>query len=400
MTKGKKKKTSAPGQAYGYLVQVVRVLWHLLRAQAEDVVAFETLGDVTVESGETTLAEEDKSGLAHNPIANSSPSLWKTFANWADARRDGFLPASCKYVLYVAQPYEGDIVQRMSDCNSYPKAQRLVRQLRTQLCPADAVDTGHADAKGKLELQLRRLFVHSDSAIANIVVDFTLEKAPVSPIDEVRGEIARSEDDEHVDEITESLLGWVNTLLMTHIKNGVPARIAYKDFRKRRLTVTKRVTGNLKAFPEYEVAVTKEQISAELSGSIYVHQLMLLDIKLDDIESHISDFLRASVQRTELSDAGYLNKTSFTKYENELVERWNYSRQEVEYSSPDESAIKRGINVLFRCMKEDVTLQELPLPRYFVRGSFHAIANKPRIGWHPDWKALLNADGKESKYAA
>lgn len=400
MTKGKKKKTTAPGQAYGYLVQVVRVLWHLLRAQGEDVVAFETLGDVTVESSETTLAEEDKSGLSHNPIANSSPSLWKTFANWADARRDGVLPASCKYILYVAQPYDGEIVQSLSDCTSYPKAQTLVRKLRKQLNPDDS-SSAESDGTGEaLKTQLRRLFAHSDSAIANIVVDFTLEKALSSPLDEVRQEIARSEDDAHVDDITDSLLGWVKTQLMTHIKNGVPARIAYGDFRRRRLAVTKRVTGNLKSFPEFEVVVTDEQIAAEFAGSIFVRQLALLNLKDDDIETQIKDFLRASVQRTEWSDAGYLTRKSFSRYEDDLVERWNVCRMHVEYTYSEKSAINRGVDVLFRCLGEQVELQALPVPRYFVRGSYHAIANEPRIGWHPDWKTLLSIDGKESDHAA
>ncbi|MGM3277565.1 ABC-three component system protein [Ralstonia sp. 24A2] len=362
--------------------------------------AFETLGDVAVEGGKSTLAEEDKSGLSHNPIANSSPSLWKTFANWADARRDGVLPASCKYILYVAQPYDGDFVQKLSDCHSYPEAQRLVGKLRREMLPTET-SGGETDNIGAtLQTQLLRLFAHSDSAIANIVVDFTLEKTPTSPIDEVRGEIARSEDDEHVNEIVESLLGWVNAQLMTHIKNGVPARIAYSDFRRRRLAVTKRVTGNLKAFPESELVVTQAQIAAEFTGSIYVRQLHLLNLKNDDIAAHISDFLRASAQRTELSDAGYLNRTSFGRYERDLVERWNISRQEIEYSSSSKSAIKRGIDILFRCLKEDAQLQALSLPRYFIRGSFHSIANEPRIGWHPDWKKLLGVDEKESGHAA
>ncbi|NOV24749.1 hypothetical protein E5S69_14660 [Cupriavidus necator] len=398
MAKGKKKKATAPGQAYGYLVQVVRVLWHLLRAQGDDVVAFEVLGDITVERDKKSVAEEDKSGLAHNPIADSSPSLWKTFANWADARRDGSLPASCSYILYVAQPYDGDIAQQLSDCTSYPDAQLLVRRLREQMCSVDAAGSDGIGAT--LRTQVNRLFDHSDSAIAHIVTAFTLEKSPSSPIDEVLGEIARSEADEHVDEITESLLGWVNKQLMTCIKGGIPARIAYREFRKRRLTVTRRVTGNLKAFPEYEVVVTQEQIAAEFTGRTYVRQLALLKLNPDDIGSHISDQLRASAQRTELSAAGYLNKQSFSKYENELVERWNINRQEVEYGSSAKTAIKRGVEVLFRCLREEVELQALPLPRYFVRGSFHSIANEPRIGWHPEWKKLLGVDGTETSHAA
>ncbi|KVP55612.1 hypothetical protein [Burkholderia ubonensis] len=188
-------------------------MWHLLRASPGDIVAFETLGDVSVESGGTVVSEEDKSGLAHNPIADGSSALWKTFANWADARRNGDLPAASKYILYVAQQHEGQIVQRLSDCNSPTAATELVQELRKRLAPADA-EEGDAEDKASLKAQLRRLFSHSDGAIAAIVLDFALEIATAPPFDEVRAEIARSTSDDSVDLVTEQLLGWVKRQLM------------------------------------------------------------------------------------------------------------------------------------------------------------------------------------------
>lgn len=392
MKKGKKK-TTAPGQAYGYLVQVVRVLWHLLRASPGDVVAFETLGDVTVESGQAVVAEEDKSGLAHNPIADSSPALWKTFANWADARRDGVLPAGCKYILYVAQPHEGNIVQSLSDCESAAKAKDLVSALRAQLVHAKQLGTKDGSAAG-LQVQLDRLFAHNDALIASIVVDFTLEKALSSPIDEVLKEISRSASDEHVTAIADNLLGWVKRQLMAHIDSGTPARISYDVFRKQRLTISRRVTGSLTAFPEHERVPTATEISRQLVDRIYVRQLELLNMNEEDLQQQITDYLRASVQRTEWSEAGYLDKTSFHTYQEELVSRWRLHRMSVESTNADKSPIARGIQILFGCLGEDVRIQSLSVPQFFLRGSFHAIADEPRIGWHPDWRDLLGLGAK------
>lgn len=394
MTKGKKRKTTAPGQAYGYFVQVVRVLWHLLRASRGDVVAFETLGDVTVESGQSIVSEEDKSGLAHNPIADNSPALWKTFANWADARRDGLLPPGCKYILYVAQPHEGCLVQQLSDCDSLTHAEELIAELRAQLTSSKRSSRKDGRVGETLQAQLDRVFAHSNSLIASIVVDFTLEKAVSSAIDEVVAEISHSASDEHVDSITENLLGWVKRQLMTHIKNGTPARICYDDFRKQRLAISKRVSGSLTAFPEYDLVPTRAEISRQLVDRVYVRQLELLDMGSEDIEQQITDYLWASAQRTEWSESGYLDKTSFQRYQEELVSRWRLCRMSVESSHAEKAPIARGIQVLFNCLGEEVRIQSIPVPQSFLRGSFHAIADEPRIGWHPDWKKLLGVDGK------
>ncbi len=370
------------------------MLWHLLRANPGDVVAFEELGDVSRAGGSETLSEEDKSGLAHNPISDGSPSLWKTFANWVAARQDGTLPEGCKYILYVAQPYDGAWVQRLSDCESAPEADKLVRKLRKEM--KSKLEQPGEDGVGEaLQAQLIRLFSHSDKLIASIVTDFTLEKAESSPIEDVELELSRGVADNHVHDLTDSLLGWVKTRLMKQIKKGEPARIPYNDFRKQRLNVTQRIAGRLIAFPESQIDVTSEQIAAQFVDSTYVRQLNLLQLNNDEIEVHVNHFLRASAQRVIWSEDGFLNKTNIERYEADLVDMWKLSRSHIQRTKSEASPVVRGVEILFRCLDGRAQVESVPVPAFFLHGSFHAIANEPRIGWHPDWEGLLNAERKE-----
>ncbi len=400
-TAKRRRKTSAPGQAYGYLIQVVRVLWHLLRASPGDVVAFETLGDVSVESEDGVLSEEDKSGLAHNPIADGSLALWKTFANWADARRDGTLPAGCKYLLYVAQRHEGAIVQCLSDCQTLSAAKELVAILRERLFPVTPSENESDTDDGKtLKAELRRLFSHSDDAIASIVIDFTLEKATAAPFDEVRAEIARSTSDENVDAVSERLLGWVKRQLMMQVESRLPVRVCYDDFRKQRLNVLRRIDRNQNAFPEHDTEPTREEIKEQLVDRLYVRQLSLLELDDDDIEQHVRDYIRASAARTAWSEIGYLDRNSFRKYESELTEHWRLCRMVLKSDKSEKSSITRGVELLFNCLSRTARLETIEVPSYFSRGSFHAMADEPRIGWHPDWEVLLGLEaGRANKNA-
>src|SRR4051812_46484770 len=64
--------TQVPGQLYGYLLQVTRFVAHLLRAHPGQAVSVEHLDDVATEGPDGVIAEQDKSGLAHNPVSDRS----------------------------------------------------------------------------------------------------------------------------------------------------------------------------------------------------------------------------------------------------------------------------------------------------------------------------------------
>ncbi|ALK34362.1 ABC-three component system protein [Burkholderia plantarii] len=415
-----KRSPSVPGQAYGILVQEVRVLRHLLRAGKGDVVAFEHVGDVSTQTADgRVLSEEDKSGLTYNPIADRAASLWKTIANWIDARRDGTLPAAAAYVLYVVQPYDGPIADELHHCNKTEDAIRLVTKLREHFADelkagADqkmarkatktAKESGRAtdrdaaegksedssdDSPGSLVKQLCRVFDNDDAVIASIVVYFSVEKGTSSPVNEVRGIIAESVRDEHVKEVTESLLGWTKTQVMEQIEARRVVAISYDAFREHRIIVNERVLGALKAFPEHQFVPLRSEIDEHLAGSMFVRQLNLLALSESHIEKYIQDFMRASSARTSWAARGYLNPNSLGPFVEELHDHWTQTALEVELDA-DMTPIRRGIKLLVLCMKKEMRIQAIDVPSYFSRGSFHEIANETKIGWHPDWKALVD----------
>ncbi|WP_321807368.1 ABC-three component system protein [Burkholderia sp. BCC1993] len=416
-------RTSVPGQAYGFFVQEVRVLWHLLRAQAGDVVALEHLGDVSVQTTDGVLSEEAKSGLSHNPIADRAVGLWKTLANWADARADGILPAGSIYVLYVVQQHRGAIADRLHRCANAADAVQLVADLRKHFAAdlvkgdakkaakgggkksekvaaakvtksagassSEASEGGDQESAAAVVKQLNRLFARTDEFIASIVVDFSLDIGIASPIEEVKVEISRSVPDEHLDTVTESLLGWVKARVMKQIEDRGVVGISYNEFREYRLAVQERTLGTLKAFPEHTSIPSRTEVDDHLASRMYVRQLDLLQMKQEHIERCVSDYLRASAARTEWADRGHLNAENLSTYIDVLVEHWNDSSMEVEMREAEKTPIERGVSLLFHCLKKDTAIRAVPVPGYFSRGSFHAIADETKIGWHPDWRTLL-----------
>ncbi|MGF6572513.1 hypothetical protein SAMN05443245_4670 [Paraburkholderia fungorum] len=409
-----KRSSSVPGQAYGILVQEVRVLWHLMRARTGDVVAFEHLGDVSTRTTDgRVVSEEDKSGLAHNPIADRAVSLWKTLANWIDARRDGSLPVASVYVLYVAQPYDGPIADELHNCTKTDDAIELVGRLRKRFAEdleteevkragkgaANRVRSGPSGDESELDdespaalvKQLRRVFANNDEVIASIVTYFSIEKGSASPVKEVRAEISAHVRIEHVDEVTESLLGWTKTQVMAQIEARRVVGIPFDDFREYRLVVYERVMGKLTEFPEHTLTPQRSEIEEHLEGSNFVRQLNVLELEDEMIETYIKDYMRASSARTSWAALGYLNPRSIGPFVEELQDHWKQCSLEVKTLHTEKTPIQRGVKLLLLCMTKEARIQTVNVPTYFSRGSFHEIANDLKIGWHPDWKALVSA---------
>jgi hypothetical protein len=48
--------------------------------------------------------------------------------------------------------------------------------------------------------------------------------------------------------------------------------------------------------------------------------------------------------------------------------------------------------VYHRCAQLQAPLEGRAVPNHFVHGSFNALADTMRLGWHPDYEALLNED--------
>ncbi|MFL9905744.1 ABC-three component system protein [Paraburkholderia sp. RL17-337-BIB-A] len=379
--------------------------------------AFEHVGDVSTRTVDgQVISEEDKSGLAHNPIADRAVSLWKTLANWIDARREGSLPAASVYVLYVAQPYDGTIADELHRCTRTEDAIELVGRLRKhfasdlqtkevkksdKVAAKKAVSAASGDESEREDespaavvKQLRRVFANDDEVIASIVTYFTIEKGTASPVGEVRSAISATVRDEHVDEVTESLLGWTKTQVMAQIEARKVVGISFDDFREHRLVVYERVMGQLKSFPEHTLTPQRSEIEEHLEGSNFVRQLNVLELGEERIEAYIKDYMRASSARTSWSALGYLNPKSLGPFVEELKDHWDQSSLEVKTLDTDKTQIQQGVKLLLLCMKKETRIQKVDVPSYFSRGSFHEIANELEIGWHPDWKALVSAPAK------
>ena len=209
-TTGKKGSTQVPGQLYGYSVQESRLLAHLLLAEEGDVVSLEVIDDVGVVGATGTTAEQTKSGLAHNPISDLAKDLWKTLSNWLTAIRAGSLPSDAKFLLYVAQPHTGQVVQQISDAKTHAEALALLRQLRDRFWGKPPAYKKRAKLGDEVAPHVNAILSAQDNVVVDLFRNFVIETAVANPNDDLN-KLLRSKalDDKAIDDVSRYLLGWV-----------------------------------------------------------------------------------------------------------------------------------------------------------------------------------------------
>ena len=136
----KRRSFNAAGQFLGFALQEFRVAVHLfVTPHDEDVVSLEFLGDTAVHLADGRVkTEEHKSRTKSraNPIADTSPELWKTLRNWVDAVECGDLPIEhAAFFLHVSQAFDGDIVRAFAEARSVDDAIEALRFASERVWP-------------------------------------------------------------------------------------------------------------------------------------------------------------------------------------------------------------------------------------------------------------------------
>ena len=391
---------TALGQLYGYGLQEARFLHHLLHSRSGDTIALECVDDVSGMKDGKPFAEQDKSGLAHNPISDSAKDLWKTFANWLEGRRSGYLPAGTKFILYVAQPYKGKVAQRMSDCNDLQGAKALVAGLRTQFWGTKPEYEKKASIPDSLGKYLNVVLSAKDTALADIIRAFTLERGSGSPYEEIAAVIADAPvGTENVPQILNQLAGWIRTTTTKQVEKNRAVSISRDEFTIEYLAAARKFDRSDTVLPSFAQQPTDEEVQAQLLGETYVRQLQLIEAEDDLIYDAINNYLMASVDRTEWAKKGYIHHSSVLEYEEALMQIWRAKRANVKVQMRGREPADFGIALFSSCHEANINLQGKHVPHHFTPGSFHKLANSLDIGWHPDFAKLL-VSAKDEAHAA
>jgi hypothetical protein len=381
-------KNTAPGPYLGYALQPVRLCFHLLTSPVGAKVSLEHLDDIAVHYlDESVLLEQTKSALKQNPLSDWSDELWKAIAHWLEGIASGQLASDkSSFQLYVTPPHQGRWAQALSDAATETDVEALFASVKAE-------HKKFKKPKG-CETNLQRFFSAPPEMRNALVMRFKLLSSDVDPIDALRNLIKTSVEPGLVDDLCHAAIGMAKEQADRLIRDGKASLVDADTFKRNFIAFVRK--NNI---PGLLTSLTPIPPNADVEAMLstrptFIRQLEIIDTTEQDHLRAVSDFLRASADKSAWAEQGLIFEGSLTEWDDFLVGRHSLISSEISDLHADKDAAFRGRMAYRQCAQVHAPLEGRAVPSHFVPGSFNALADIPRLGWHPHYQSLLD-EGNE-----
>lgn len=389
--------THVPDKLHAYSLQIRHMLYELISIEPDLIVSTEAYDDVALEWDQKLQAEQLKSALSNqNPLANRSLAFWKSLYNWCTYIDNGELPVDkeivLRYVVIAGRDFTiGELVKVIHESSSDSDAEIAIQKIKEEFYGKDA----NPPAKDCKEYIQNLVDAKNKNTVRRVIKALQIVKFS-GDYDEKLMErfCAQTIPVEYAKELFEIMLGWVNE--QVHIQTGQnkPALISAKAYRETLRAYVRRM--NIQTIlTAVSAKPSGDQAEAEVkAGGTYIRQLRLIDASDDELMQAASDFLRSKCEVTEWSKRGIIVGESLEEYSDHLVRMWRAKKNQAALKTfPSEA--HTGAYVYETCKDSalSVQIQGGTPPAFFGSGYLHNLAdtpaNKPQIGWHPNYIKLL-----------
>ena len=399
-TKRNVKRTShVPGQALGYSLQGTQFVSLLLQAPKDAKVSLEVFEDIGVETaGNQRKAIQTKSTFEGNPVSDRAVDLWKTFSNWIIAAETGELnPDKTIFEIYVSKKVEGAVVDSFSKADSLENAKIAYEKARTELWGVSPKYKKKESVAESISGYLTSFFNADEATACKIICAFKLVLGSGSPQTDLEELFSKYLiPDDLISDVHVFALGWVKKKTDLALEQQKPAIIEVAEFRTKIQSFIRKHDSKaiLQSFAKNP---HPKEIEAETLRK-YVCQLEIIASTDDQKIRAITDYLKASVDRTQWSVKGLVFDTSFDEFEKGLVRAWESLKVKTFLGHKDATEEQKGQLLYSECSLHRASLQNMETPDHFVPGSFNALSDVEAVGWHPDFRnQLIALDSKGKK---
>ena len=376
---------NAPGQLLGFTIQYPRALCHLLRAAPGSTVCLEVHGDVsTIDPNASVIAEEDKSSIRSNPVADKSSDLWKTLSNWVNAVRRGELdPSKTSFILYRNRSGRKGLADEFSNADTINAAEACLALARQKL---SAIDENHAAWQ-----YYKNAALENSDISAQIIQKFHLESGVGSGYGEVEQEIIKKHvPKSQIRTLIQDINGWLIRLVSEKISEGLEARITWEDFNQEFIVHFERA----RRLELIDFALTAPPSESTISQQINLRPVFLKQLELihstdDDIIEAVTDYLRAQTNRNRWIEDDLIDEELAADFEKKLTKFWTNTQKRLSITNRSLPKQELGVLLLTECMIRQETIGTKTPPACTIPGTYHALADMLALGWHSDWKNRL-----------
>ena len=388
---------SAVSSALGYLYQVRYALHLLLDADSDVEITLEKLDDVAFESKGTPAEllqfkhHIDKTAS----LTDGSSDVWKTLRVWSEgihAKTPQFVGGRLLLVTTgIAADDSAAKALRSGEKRDVTTALKLLKEVAA---------TSENQANRSAYTSFGKLTPEDQQQLLERV--YVLDRAPdigtVGSLIEKQVRLAAPE--KHLKGFCERLEGWwVRRVISMWTAPGGITPISRRELQLFLDDLREQFQReNLPADFVDKVAVGEDELPVD--GSLFLSQLRGIKVSSERIQDAMSDFFRAFEQRSRWVREELVWQSEIEQYEDRLLEAWRnlyYAMKEDADGLPADQLTQRArsfYNALIDTQRHLPIRANFTHP-YVMRGSYHILANAPRLCWHPEWEHRLIGQPQE-----
>lgn len=102
--------------------------------------------------------------------------------------------------------------------------------------------------------------------------------------------------------------------------------------------------------------------------------------------------MRTSGDKVKWADQGLVFDGTFKDWEDTLLRKHDAAQSEVLDTYSEKTQEAQGRIVYSRCAAMEVPLDSRAVPGHFTHGGFNDLADRRKLGWHPEHEDLLNEE--------
>ena len=390
---------SAAPALLGYYYQCRYALLDALNRLREDNrvrIAIETVDDVAFEQegNPAEILQIKHHTTAKGNLSDSSPEIWKTLQVWIDGLCAERIDSDARFFLVTT-----------GLCADGSAAAYLRPKTR---CPAEALkrlSAAAADSTNRTNLLAYRSFMSLRDDIRKRLVNriTVLDGSPsITELDEdLRKAVHFIAESRHLGCCVSLIEAWWYRRVVTHLADETAAPILGEELES--------ACSRIREQFRQDNLVIDDDIAKVVDDSKYkdmkfVRQLRLIDVGKERVLIAINDYYRAFEQRSRWVREELLHVGEHQSYQDRLLDEWKiqfYQMKDELGEGACDPKMVRAAQGVYRWVEtgNHPPIRAAVTEPFVARGTYQELADLLRVGWHPEYRALMDAtsDGGPSQ---
>ena len=386
---------SAKEPALGYYYQIIRGLVLLLveNRMVSPCLSFECLDDIAIEDEGNVALYQAKLHIKPVQLTDRSTDFWKTIRVWSEGIKNGcFNPSVTIFTLITTASIPEGSFLNLFFSDKEEDRKKIIATMESIATETTNKENklGYDAFSALTEEQKQTLIGNIRITDSNVSIDDTMEQ--------LKYRLELSAPIGALDSFIDSVLGWWFRNSVDMLQAGTKQTISKAAVNNYIQACRDQIRADALPDEFFEKVEIDDAALEESKDKTFVKQLTLVDATKREKKTAISDYKRAYGQRSKWLRDGRVAQGEYDSFDANLQEEWQ-SRFDMMLDDTEGQSEEERRKAGHAFYRENFVAPQYQLPLfrnnaslYITKGSYQMLSNDKTIGWHPDYKDLLDDD--------